>query len=56
VWLVDPIAKTLEVYTLGAAGKWREIVTHQGDALVRAPPFEAIALELGALWAPPRVT
>jgi Uma2 family endonuclease len=55
VWLVDPIAKRLEVYTLDpAGGAWREVRTHQGDVGVRAPPFEAIELELAALWSPPR--
>ena len=50
-WLVDPIAKTLEVYTLGANGKWGEPVIHRGTEVVRAVPFEAIELELSALWA-----
>jgi Uma2 family endonuclease len=49
-WLIDPIAKTLEVYTLGADGTWGEPVRHGGADVVRAPPFEAIGLELSALW------
>jgi len=53
-WLVDPIAKTLEVHTLGDEGRWREVRIYQGDALVRAAPFEAVELELAALWNPPR--
>ncbi len=53
VWLVDPIAKTLEVYELGEAGRWRQVRIHQGNARVRVPPFEAIELDLGALWSPP---
>jgi Uma2 family endonuclease len=53
VWLVDPSAKTLEVYELGAAGRWRQVRIHQGTARVREAPFEAIELELGALWSPP---
>lgn len=53
-WLVDLIAKTLEVHTLGAEGRWREVRIHQGDVLVRAAPFEAVELELAALWNPPR--
>ncbi len=54
VWLLDPIAKSLEVYTLGDAGRWREVRTHRGDTPVRAEPFDAIELDLSALWSPPR--
>ena len=50
-WLVDPIAKRLEVFTLGADGKWGEPVIHRDAEVVRAAPFEAIELELSALWA-----
>jgi Uma2 family endonuclease len=55
VWLVDPIDKRLEVYSLDeSARRWREVRSYQGDATVRAEPFDAIELELGALWSPPR--
>ena len=54
VWLVDPIARTLEVYALGDDARWREVRVHEGDARVRAAPFEAIEIELAALWSPPR--
>ncbi|HKY39781.1 MAG TPA: Uma2 family endonuclease [Polyangiaceae bacterium] len=53
VWLVDPSAQTLEVYELGEAGRWRQVRIHQGNVRVRVAPFEAIELELGALWSPP---
>jgi Uma2 family endonuclease len=49
-WLIDPVAQMLEVYRL-AAGRWVLLGTHVGAAEVRAEPFEALALELGALWA-----
>lgn len=53
-WLVDPIAQTLEVHTDLVEGKWRQVrVYHAGEA-VRAAPFEAIELDLAALWSPPR--
>jgi Uma2 family endonuclease len=55
VWLVDPLGKTLEVRTLGSAGRWREVQVYQGDARIRAVPFEAIELDLAALWSPPHV-
>ncbi len=49
-WLIDPLAKMLEVWR-GERGKWLRVGTWTGDALVRAEPFDAIELELGALWA-----
>ena len=48
-WLVDPIATTLEVYRLDGAG-WRLLETYAGDVQIRPEPFEAVELELGALW------
>jgi Uma2 family endonuclease len=49
-WLIDPDAKTLEVYTLSAEGIWGEAVRSSGADVVRAVPFEAIGLDLSALW------
>jgi len=48
-WFVDPIARLLEVFrlddaTYSLAGVWRD-----ADC-VRAVPFEAIELDLAALW------
>ena len=50
VWLVDPIARTLEVLRLESA-RWSLLGTWRDDARVRAEPFDAIELELAALWA-----
>jgi Uma2 family endonuclease len=50
-WLVDPIARTLEIFSLGADGRWVLAGVHGEAAVVRAPPFDAIELELSALWA-----
>lgn len=50
-WLVDPVAWTLEIYRRRAR-VWRLVARHSGDAEVRAEPFEALALKLGALWWP----
>jgi Uma2 family endonuclease len=49
VWLVDPIARLLEVFRLESehyvlVGVWRDA------AVVRAEPFGALELELGTLW------
>ena len=49
-WLIDPVAKTLEVYTLSAQGHWGEPVVSSGVEVVRAAPFDAIGLDLSALW------
>lgn len=50
VWLVDPLARTLEVLRLDGA-TYRVVGAWQGDARVHAEPFDAVELELGALWA-----
>jgi Uma2 family endonuclease len=49
LWFMDPIEQTLEVYRL-LDGRWHEVDTFEGDAKVRAEPFDAIELDLGALW------
>jgi Uma2 family endonuclease len=49
-WLVDPIDRMLEVLRL-ENGRWSIVAVHRDDARVRAEPFDAIELELGALWA-----
>jgi hypothetical protein len=51
LWLVNPIAKTLEVYRLSDSN-WLLVRTHVGDEVVRAEPFEAVALEIGRWWLP----
>jgi Uma2 family endonuclease len=48
-WLVDPLRQLLEVLAL-EAGRLEQIAEHHGDATVRARPFDAIELELRALW------
>lgn len=49
VWFVDPKARTLEVLRLEET-RYSPQVTHTGTARVRAEPFEALELELAALW------
>jgi len=49
VWLVDPIAETLEIYRHGGA-HWIRQAMHTGSATVRAEPFDAIELELARIW------
>ena len=49
IWLLNPLARTLEVMRL-QSGHWVLIATAAGNAVVRAEPFDAIELELEALW------
>jgi len=49
VWLIEPLRQALEVLSL-VSGKWDRVALHEGRANVRVPPFDAIELELGALW------
>ena len=55
-WLVDPLARLLEVWRLehaehGEPGQWLRAGTWTGEALVRAEPFDAVEIELAALGA-----
>lgn len=50
-WLVDPIARTLEVLSLDEHGSWTLNGTYGGSDVVRAVPFDAIELPLELLWA-----
>jgi Uma2 family endonuclease len=50
VWLLDPIARTLEAFPL-EADRWIVLGTWRDQARVRVEPFDAFELELGALWA-----
>lgn len=51
LWLVDPDARTLEVYRLQEDGHWLLLQTLKEDDAVRQPPFEAVSFSLGVLWA-----
>lgn len=50
-WIVDPTARTLEVYRLNA-GIWLESGRFAAAEQVAAPPFEAVSIDLKALWLP----
>ena len=49
VWLVDPLAQTLEVLRLESQ-RWSLVADHEGAATVRAEPFDQVELALRALW------
>lgn len=48
-WLVDPIAKSLEVYE-NDHGRWVVVHTYMDNEKARAVPFDAIELDLSTLW------
>ena len=48
-WLVDPNAKTLEVYRLDDE-RWIRVACFADEAVVRAEPFDAIKLELSYIF------
>jgi Uma2 family endonuclease len=49
VWLVDPLARTLEVLALDGE-RWIVAENHGGDDVVRAAPFAVLELALARLW------
>lgn len=49
VWLVDPLACTLEIFRPDGEG-YRLLNTFADETSCRAEPFDAIELDLGALW------
>ena len=49
LWLLDPRRQTLEAFEL-RDGSWSPASTWRSDDIVRAPPFEAIAISLADLW------
>lgn len=51
LWLVDPAARTLEVFRL-EAGRWTVAGAHGGGGTVRVEPFEGVALDMGRWWMP----
>jgi Uma2 family endonuclease len=48
-WLVNPDQRTLEILRHTEAG-WLRVGTHADDDRIRAEPFDAIELDLSALW------
>ncbi len=49
VWIVDPLARTLEVYRLHN-DQWLVASTHAGSERVHAEPFAAVELEIARWW------
>jgi len=51
LWLVNPIAKTLEVYRLSGSN-WVLLHTYVSDDVVRAEPFAQVAIAIERWWLP----
>ncbi|PWG61260.1 Uma2 family endonuclease [Spiribacter halobius] len=51
LWLVDPDARTLEVFALQDEGRWLMLAALKDDDPVCQPPFDAITFGLESLWA-----
>jgi len=49
VWIVDPLAQTLEAFELHE-GRWLLIATLKNDDNVAVPPFAAVTFSLADLW------
>jgi Uma2 family endonuclease len=49
LWIVDPLARTLEVYRL-EADRWVVANAYGGTDIVRAEPFDAVELKLSRWW------
>jgi len=49
MWLLNPRLQTLEVFRLQGEG-WFLVGTHRGESKIRAEPFDAVELDLTALW------
>ena len=49
LWIVDPIARTIEVYRLDRE-RWIVASTHGGTDPVRAEPFDAVTLDPSSWW------
>ncbi len=49
LWYVDPAVRTVEVYQL-EGGRYLVVDTFEGDAVMRAEPFDALEITLSVLW------
>ena len=49
LWFVDPTARTIEVLSRAEHG-WMVAGTFGGNGEARIPPFDAVGIDIGALW------
>lgn len=50
VWILDPTEHTVEIFK-HAKGGYQLIGTHKDEDILRAEPFEELAIDLAKLWA-----
>jgi Uma2 family endonuclease len=50
-WILDPEARTLEIYELGAAGRYEHALGATGGRIDCPPGCEGLVVDLDALWA-----
>ena len=51
LWLLDPLARTLEVLSIDRErGQWRVAAVHGDNERVRPEPFDVIEIDLATLW------
>jgi len=55
LWIVDPLLRLLEVFTLEGE-HWSRVHSYSGSDLVRADPFPAAEIDLASIWGPDEVT
>lgn len=55
-WLLDPLARTLEVLELRDDGHWLVAATFVDAEPVRAVPFDAVELSMTEWWVPGTAT
>jgi Uma2 family endonuclease len=49
LWFLDPVARTIEVLSRSEAA-WTVAGTFGGEGEARIPPFDAVAIDVGAMW------
>jgi Uma2 family endonuclease len=54
VWFIEPLTRTLEIFRR-EKDRWVLASNYMGEQRIRAEPFEAVELELEALWLPSKV-
>ena len=54
-WILDPIARTLEVFRLSQRN-WLLVGTSSGQDHVRPEPFDAVDVDLAVVWDDPERT
>ncbi len=52
LWMVEPADRQVVVFRC-EAGQWDDVVTVEGSAMARLPPFDAVELDLGQWWEEP---